>query len=111
MGVGESLNRDQPGDDSWAELREAQFLTAKSVAHSGLAVTVDTGDADNIHPPDKNIVGERLAFCALAKDYGKDLPFAGPTFASADHLPGALNVNTGSGISSLMVTGISARSF
>jgi sialate O-acetylesterase len=85
--------RAQPGDDSWAELREAQFLTAKNVAHSGLAVTVDTGDADNIHPPDKKIVGERLAFCALAKDYGKDIPFAGPTFASVDHLPGALKLH------------------
>ena len=67
-------HRDQPGDDAWAELREAQALTARNVRNCGLAVTVDTGEADNIHPKDKKIVGERLAFCALVKEYGKKIP-------------------------------------
>ena len=84
--------RDEPGDDSWAELREAQALTAWKVKNSGLAVTIDTGDADNIHPKDKKIVGERLARCALAKEYDKQIPCAGPTFKSAEHLPGALRL-------------------
>jgi sialate O-acetylesterase len=60
-------HRDQPGDDSWAELREAQAWTARKVKNSALAVTVDTGDPDNIHPKDKKVVGERLALCALAQ--------------------------------------------
>ena len=85
-------HRDQPGDDSWAELREAQALTAQKVKHAGLAVTIDTGDADNIHPIDKQVVGERLALCALAREYGKKIPFAGPTFTSLTHLPGALKL-------------------
>ncbi len=85
-------HRDQPGDDSWAELREAQALTAQKVKHSGVAVTIDTGDADNIHPIDKQVVGERLALCALANEYGKKIPYAGPTFASVTHLPGALKL-------------------
>ena len=85
-------HRDQPGSDSWAELREAQALTARKVKHSGLAVTIDTGEADNIHPIDKQIVGERLALCALADEYGKKIPFAGPTFTSMTHLPGALKL-------------------
>jgi sialate O-acetylesterase len=84
--------RDQPGNDSWAELREAQALTARKVKNSGLAVTIDTGDPDNIHPKDKLVVGERLALCALANEYGKKIPFAGPTFASMTHLPGALQL-------------------
>jgi len=85
--------RDQPGDDAWAELREAQALTAKTVKNAGLAVTVDTGDADNIHPKDKKVVGERLAFCALAQEYGRKISDAGPTFASVEHLPGALKLH------------------
>jgi sialate O-acetylesterase len=86
-------HRDEPGDDAWAELREAQALTAQHVKNSGLAVTVDTGDPDNIHPKDKKIVGERLALCALAKEYGEKIPYAGPTFAGMEHLPGALKLH------------------
>jgi sialate O-acetylesterase len=94
-------HRDQPGDDSWAELREAQALTARTVKNSALAVTIDTGDPDNIHPKDKQVVGERLALCALANEYGEKIPWAGPTFASMTHLPGALKLrfnHTGGGL-------------
>jgi len=55
-------------------------------------VTIDTGDPDNIHPPDKKIVGERLAFCALARHYGEKIPCEGPSFKSLQHLPGALRL-------------------
>ena len=86
-------HRDQPGDDAWAELREAQALTAEKVKNCALAVTVDTGDADNIHPKDKEIVGDRLAYCALATAYGKKVPYAGPTFNRAEQIPGALRLH------------------
>jgi len=85
--------RDVPGDDSWAELREAQAMTARQVKNSGLAVTIDTGDADDIHPKDKKIVGERLALCALAKEYGEKILYAGPAFKSVAHLHGALKLH------------------
>ncbi|MFI5097642.1 MAG: sialate O-acetylesterase [Candidatus Acidiferrales bacterium] len=85
--------RDVPGDDAWAELREAQAMSARSVPHSCLAVTIDTGDADNIHPKDKKEVGDRLAFCALAEHYGQKIPHAGPTFTSVERLPGALRLH------------------
>jgi sialate O-acetylesterase len=85
--------RDAPGDDAWAEMREAQARTAESVANACLAVTIDTGDADNIHPQDKKEVGERLALCALAKHYGEKVVYAGPTFSSVERLPGALRLH------------------
>jgi len=85
-------HRDQPGNDAWAELREAQAMAASRVKNCGLAVTVDTGDPDNIHPPQKKIVGDRLAFCALANEYGEKIPFAGPTFTGLKHLPGSLKL-------------------
>lgn len=85
--------RNEPGTDGWAELREAQALTAKNVSNCGLATTVDTGDADDIHPKNKVPVGDRLAYCALAQTYGEKIPYRGPTYASMKPLPGALKLN------------------
>jgi sialate O-acetylesterase len=85
-------HRDEAGDDAWAELREAQALTAQKVKNSALAVTVDTGDPDNIHPQDKEVVGDRLALCALAGAYNEKITSAGPTYDSVSTLPGALKI-------------------
>jgi len=81
-----------PIDDAWAETRESQALTAASVPNSCLAVTIDTGDPDNIHPKDKRPVGERLALCALAKHYGKHVVYSGPTLVSVKRLPGSIRL-------------------
>ena len=43
-----------------------------------MAVTLDIGEAENIHPADKQDVGKRLALWALAKDYDKDVVYSGP---------------------------------
>jgi len=87
-------HQDQPSESGgWAEFREAQAMVARTVKNSGMAVTIDTGDPDNIHPPDKKIVGERLALCALAQHYGKKIVSQGPTFKSLERLPGALKVH------------------
>jgi sialate O-acetylesterase len=72
----------EPGDNEWAELREAQALTAKKVPHSGLAVAIDIGDAKDIHPKDKLDVGRRLALSALANTYGKKIEYSGPWYKS-----------------------------
>jgi len=60
-----------PTESSWAELREAQKLTSENINNSGLAVTIDIGEADDIHPKNKQDVGKRLAYWALNKAYGK----------------------------------------
>jgi sialate O-acetylesterase len=94
-------HRPEPGSDGWAELREAQELAVRTTPGTGLAVTIDTGEADNIHPKEKQIVGDRLAWCALAQHYGVDVPHSGPEFASVQKLPGALRlhfVQTGGGL-------------
>jgi sialate O-acetylesterase len=82
-----------PTDDAWAETRESQALTAASVANSCLAVTIDTGDPDNIHPRDKRPVGERLALCALAKQYHKKVEYSGPTLAKVERVSGAIKLH------------------
>lgn len=63
------------------KLREAQFKTM-SVKNTGMVVTLDIGNPVDIHPANKKDVGERLAFWALAKDYGKKVPFSGPVYNS-----------------------------
>jgi sialate O-acetylesterase len=103
--------RDVPGDDPWAELREAQALTARQVRHVGLAVTIDTGDPDNIHPQDKQVVGERLALCALSGTYGRDICCEGPVFASAERLPGALKLHFNHADGGLVARGGKAEEF
>ncbi len=81
-----------PIDDTWAELRESQAVTVANVPNTCLAVTIDTGDPDNLHPKDKLQVGERLAFCALAKHYGKHVVYSGPTLVSVKRLPGSIRL-------------------
>lgn len=85
--------RAQPGADGWTGVREAQLLTGRTVPHTGTAVTVDTGDPDDIHPTDKLPVGERLALLALRDVYGRDVVSRGPEFSRLEKIPGALRVH------------------
>ena len=70
----------EPGDSDWAELREAQTLTSMAVPNSGQAITIDIGEANDIHPKNKQDVGRRLALVALAKTYGQNIRFSGPVY-------------------------------
>jgi len=100
-----------PTDDTWAETRESQALTAASVSNSCLAVTIDTGDPDNLHPKDKQPVGERLALCALAKHYGKKVVYSGPTLASVERLPGSIRLHFAHTDGGLVVKGAKLEEF
>jgi sialate O-acetylesterase len=70
-----------PSEGRWPWVREAQ-LQALAVPNTGMAVTIDIGDADNLHPPDKIYVGERLALAARKVAYHQDLVYAGPIYDS-----------------------------
>lgn len=63
---------------AWTYLREEQ-RRATDMANTGMAVTIDLDNANNIHPPNKIDVGERLARWPLAKLYGRKLAVSGPT--------------------------------
>ncbi len=73
--------RPEPGESEWAELREAQSMTLALPA-TGMAVAIDIGDADTIHPLDKQDVGHRLALAALANAYGRTIEASGPVYRS-----------------------------
>jgi len=64
-------------------LRYSQTYVLKTVKNTGMAVATDSGDSLNIHPRNKTIIGERLAYWALAKDYGfKNVTYSGPVYKS-----------------------------
>ena len=71
-----------PGDDGWAELREAQAMATRALERCGMACIIDLGEAEDIHPVRKKEVGERLARLAFANDYGRKVVADGPRFES-----------------------------
>jgi sialate O-acetylesterase len=97
--------------DEWAETRESQALTAAAVRNSCLAVTIDTGDPDNIHAKAKQPVGERLALCALRNYYGERVVSEGPTLKSVDRLPGAIRLHFANANGGLVMKGTKLEEF
>ena len=98
---------DDPAGGGWGPVREGQ-RRALRLPKTGMAVIIDIGTADNIHPPNKQDVGKRLALWALAKDYGKDIVYSGPLYkshtvegnkvrVSFDHVGGGLMVGRKTG--------------
>ena len=76
-------SRGQGNGTSQAFLREAQLRTMLSVENTGMAVTLDIGSTITNHPPEKLLIGKRLAYWALAKNYGfNGLPHSGPVYES-----------------------------
>jgi sialate O-acetylesterase len=71
-----------PGSSVDAELRESQLKTWQSVPGTGMAVTIDLGEANNIHYHRKKEAGERLALVALAQTYGQKIEYSGPVYDS-----------------------------
>ncbi len=69
----------EPADDAWAELREAQLWTL-SLPNTGMAVIIDIGDAEDIHPKNKQEVGRRLALNAQRLVYKEKIPYSGPIY-------------------------------
>jgi sialate O-acetylesterase len=82
-----------PMESGWAEVREAQRLAAGRDAHAGLAVTIDIGDAHNLHPTNKQDVGRRLARAARHVIYGESIAPSGPVAQSATRDTGGIAVN------------------
>jgi sialate O-acetylesterase len=100
-----------PEGDAWAETRESQALTAASIRNSCLAVTIDTGEAANLHPKDKEPVGDRLARCALANYYHKHVVYSGPTLKSVELLGGVIRLHFAHTEGGLLVKGAKLEEF
>jgi sialate O-acetylesterase len=106
----------QPAEDAWAELREAQAMTAATVKNSAIASAIDIGDAVDIHPKNKQEVGRRLALDALATVYRQKVEYSGPTYKSMakeenairltfSHVGGGLMARTGDKLTGFEIAG------
>ena len=71
-----------PSESNWALMREAQ-LQSLEVPNTAMAVAIDLGEWNDIHPDNKKDVGERLALAAMKLAYGESIEHAGPLFESA----------------------------
>ncbi len=82
----------RPETSAWAELREAQALAARAVPGCALAVTIDIGEAENVHPLNKQEVGRRLALLAEARVYRRPVACSGPRYRSQTVEGGAVRI-------------------
>jgi sialate O-acetylesterase len=71
-----------PSESNWAKTREAQ-LKALSIPATAMAVTIDLGEWNDVHPEKKKEVGERLALAARKLAYGENIVYSGPLLESA----------------------------
>lgn len=89
-----------PTESSWALFREAQ-LNALSVPNTGMAVAIDLGEWNDVHPDNKKDVGERLALVAFKKVYNENIIHSGPLYQSSSIQDNKIVLqftNTGSGL-------------
>lgn len=70
------------GSAGWKAVQEAQLLAMRHMNNVGLAVTIDIGEMNNIHPKNKWDVGKRLGLSALANTYQKNITYSGPIYKS-----------------------------
>jgi sialate O-acetylesterase len=104
-----------PGESSWALFRESQFK-ALSLPNTGMAVTIDIGEWNDIHPWNKKDVGDRLALAAERVAYGQNVVHSGPLYHSATvdgtriivsftNVAGGLVANDGEELSEFAIAG------
>ncbi|HEX2847810.1 MAG TPA: sialate O-acetylesterase [Chitinophagaceae bacterium] len=89
-----------PSESNWAGLRESQ-LKSLAVPNTGMAVAIDLGEWNDIHPDNKKDVGERLALAALKLAYKEDIVYSGPLYESSTIEEKKIIIsftNTGSGL-------------
>ena len=82
----------QPGASNVAELREAQAVVQDLIPNSAMITAVDVGEADTIHPRNKQEVGRRLSLAARALAYGQQVSWRGPRVVSVEFVAGAAHV-------------------
>lgn len=93
-------------DGGWPQIRESFAKTAKEVPNTGMAITIDIGEESDIHPKNKQDVGDRLGRVALRKTYGlKGFAWNGPVAESCTFKDGKAVIRFDNGGAPLAVTG------
>ncbi len=88
-----SSNSKQPEIEGWATFREAQRVVATTTPHAGWVVTLDYGELGQVHPTQKQPIGERYARLALARVYGQEVgTVQSPCAVKAKFVAGILTI-------------------
>ena len=109
----------QPAESAWAELREAQLMTL-ALPKTAMSVIIDIGEANDIHPKNKQDVGHRLGLAALAIAYGSDVVYSGPIYESMTvegdkvrlsfkHIGGGLMSKNGEQLKGFAIAGVDRK--
>lgn len=109
-----------PSESDWAKLREAQLQAAQKSTNTALAVAIDLGEWNDIHPDNKKSVGDRLAIAASNLIYGEKVTSSGPIFKQQtiendriilefDHIGKGLSTNDGEKLSDFSVAGFDKK--
>jgi sialate O-acetylesterase len=94
----------------WPDIREAQ-RQALVLKNTAMAVAIDIGDPDNVHPKDKQDVGSRLALAARAIAYGEPIEYSGPLVRQVTSDGGSLRIRFDHAQSGLMAKNSAVRGF
>jgi sialate O-acetylesterase len=76
----------KPSDSNWAKLRDAQRAAVAADGNAALIVSIDIGEDYDVHPPNKQELGRRLALAAQRLIYGRNVAASGPIAESANHI-------------------------
>ncbi|GKX68611.1 sialate O-acetylesterase [Inconstantimicrobium mannanitabidum] len=87
------IGREDEDKKNWAIIREQQMKVHKTIKNTGIAMILDCGEFDNIHPLDKQSVGLRLAVQSLYHVYGKNVHAYGPIYKSLKYLNNAIELS------------------
>lgn len=109
-----------PPESDWAKLREAQLHAALKSTNTALAVAIDLGEWNDIHPDNKKSVGDRLAIAASNLIYGEKIEPSGPIFKQQiiendriilefDHIGKGLSTHDGEKLSDFSVAGFDKK--
>ncbi|UCG85436.1 MAG: beta galactosidase jelly roll domain-containing protein [Gemmatimonadota bacterium] len=105
-----AVEDDPSAESNWAVLREAQSA-ALALPNTGQAILIDIGEADDIHPRNKQDVGRRLALAARKVAYGEDVVHSGPTFRECEFHDGRATISFDHVGSGLVARGGALRGF
>ncbi len=70
---------DYPTDGGWAQLREVQRRSVEEIPYSAMAVAIDCGEWNDIHPLNKQTIADRMVAAARVLAYGEQIPYEGPS--------------------------------
>ncbi len=110
-----------PADRNWPLLRDSQTRTLE-IAKTGMALAIDVGESNDIHPKDKQTVGKRLALAARGAAYGENIVYSGPMYRQHtgeqgamrlwfDHIGSGLRSRDGNALAGFRIAGHDGRFF